>query len=328
MNAQPAVSIIVPCYNAEDVLPRAVASVRAQTFADWELIIVNDCSTDETAAVAARLAAEDPRIRLVDLLENSGSSAARNAGIDVAAGEYVAFLDSDDEMLPRFLADLLDLMADDTDIVGCGHLLVGPDGALTPRKSKLLGRMDTAQAVKAGMMGALTPFPWDKLFRRRIFDGLHYPVGAHRFEDLTMNIALYARSRAVKFTGTPLHRYYVSSGSLTWGRVPSQSDIEIVQKHLEAHLGPEYRTGSFASPYAALQLLMRLSVAQSAVLSNDRSAGTAVLRSCRQDLQVRMLLRTARSSPVLAAGGVLLKAAPSLYSALYRRYASNRYGVR
>lgn len=327
MHAQPAVSIVVPCYNAEDVLPRAVASVRAQTFADWELILVDDCSTDETAAVAGRLAADDPRIRLVELVENSGSSAARNAGIDVAAGEYIAFLDSDDEMLPRFLADLLDLMTEDTDIVGCGHLLVGPDGTLTPRRSNLQGRLDAADAVKAGMTGGLTPFPWDKLFRRSIFDGIRYPVGAHRFEDLTMNIALYARSRAVEFTGTPLHRYYVSSGSLTWGRVPSPSDTATVQKHLEAHLDQKYRSGSFASPYAALRLLMCLSVAQSAILSNDRPAGAAVLRSCRQDLRVPMVLRAARSSPVLAAGGVLLKAVPSLYSALYRRYASNRYGV-
>ena len=327
MTSAPAVSIVIPCYNVADVLPRAVASVRAQAFVDWELILVNDCSTDGTASTASRLAAADPRIRLVDLLENTGSSGARNAGIDVAVGEYLVFLDADDEMLPRFLAELLDLMAEDTDIVSCGHLLVGPDGAVTARKSRLQGRLGTDQAVQAGMTGALTPFPWDKLYRRRLFDGLRYPVGAHRFEDLTMNIALYARSRAVRVTDTPLHRYYVSAGSLTWGRVPSQHDTETVRKHLEAHLDPAYRSGPFASAYAALQLLMCLSVAQSAVISHDRPAGSAVLHSCRRDLSLQTLLRAARVTPVLAGGGSLLKAAPFLYSALYRRYASNRYGV-
>ena len=117
MTTKPAVSIIVPCYNVADVLPRAVASVHAQTFPDWELILVNDCSTDGTGSVAGGLAAADPRVRLVDLPENTGSSGARNAGIDAASGEYLVFLDADDEMLPRFLADLLELMAEDTDIV-------------------------------------------------------------------------------------------------------------------------------------------------------------------------------------------------------------------
>lgn len=327
MTSAPAVSIIVPCYNVVEVLPRAVASVLAQTFTDWELILVNDCSTDGTASVARGLAAADPRIRLVDLVENTGSSGARNAGIDVAAGEYLVFLDADDEMLPRFLSELLDLMSDDTDIVSCGHLLVDPDGSVTARKSRLQGWLGTDQAVQAGMTGALTPFPWDKLYRRRLFDGLRYPVGAHRFEDLTMNVALYARSRAVRVTNTPLHRYYVSSGSLTWGRVPSQRDIETVSKHLEAHLDPVYRTGSFAASYAALQLLMCLSVAQSAAISHDSAAGLAVLHSCRRDLSFQTLRRAARVAPVLAGGGGILKATPFLFSALYRRYASKRYGV-
>ncbi len=99
-----AVSIIMPAYNAAATLPHAVASVRAQNFADWELLIVDDASQDGTAAHAGELASLDPRIRLVHTARNGGAARARNLGIDAARGRHVAFLDSDDEWLPDKLA--------------------------------------------------------------------------------------------------------------------------------------------------------------------------------------------------------------------------------
>lgn len=95
------VSIILPTYNRGDTLARAVDSVVAQTYSDWELLIVDDGSTDETASVA--LSYNDPRIRYIRQ-ENAGVAAARNTGLDRACGQYITFLDSDDEWLPHFLA--------------------------------------------------------------------------------------------------------------------------------------------------------------------------------------------------------------------------------
>ncbi|MCC9146469.1 MULTISPECIES: glycosyltransferase family 2 protein [unclassified Arthrobacter] len=329
MTDQPAVSIIIPCYNAEEVLPRAVASVLAQSFKDWELILVDDCSTDGTARVAGTLQSTDPsgRIEVVHLAENSGSSAARNAGLDQATGTYVAFLDADDEMLPAFLARLVEAMAGDTDIVLCGHYMVAGDGGTTKRTSRQLGRLGTDDAVRAGMTGALTPFPWDKLYRRSLFDGLRYPVGAQRFEDMTMNVALYARSQAVLVLDEPLHRYYVSGGSLTWGRVPSAQDTEIALKHLESSLDPQYLTGRFASAYACMQTLTTMLVAQSAIAAGRSPEADETLRACRAKLGLSQLAGTAGVSPVLAAAGAVLKFAPAVFAGLYRRYAAKTYGM-
>lgn len=330
MTSGPAVSIIVPCYNVEAVLPRAVASVLGQTFTDWELILVNDCSTDATAAAARELAERDPqnRIMVVDLEVNSGSSGARNAGLDRARGEFVSFLDADDELMPEYLAELTAAMVPGIDVVICGHYMLSSSGSTTERASTRLGRLDGDDAVRAAMTGGLTPFPWDKLCRRSLFSGLRYPVGAKRFEDMTTNVALYARSRAVLALEKPLYRYHVSSTSLTWGRIPETSDMETALKHLEANLDAKYLTGAFAAPYDCMRTLMTLLVAQSAILALDRNPAAApVLRQCRSALALRPIARTLRVAPVLGVGAAALKIAPRLYSALYRRYASASYGM-
>src|SRR4051812_28859214 len=116
-----AVSVIIPCHNAEDFLPDALQSVREQTLRELECIIVDDSSTDGSAAVASQFANADPRFRLIALAEPQGTSAARNAGIVEATGRWVALLDADDLFLPERLerltrigdAEAADLIFDD-----------------------------------------------------------------------------------------------------------------------------------------------------------------------------------------------------------------------
>jgi glycosyltransferase involved in cell wall biosynthesis len=96
------VSVIIPCFNGARTIRRAVDSVRRQDYPEVEIIVVDDASTDETQEVIAALARPD--LRVVRLPQNSGAAAARNAGIDVARGEFIAFLDADDEWLPEKLS--------------------------------------------------------------------------------------------------------------------------------------------------------------------------------------------------------------------------------
>jgi len=97
----PEVSVVIPAYNRQDTIGRAIASVRAQTWQDLEIVIVDDGSSDATAAVAENFA--DVRIRVIRNERNRGASATRNTGIAAARGAYIAFLDSDDEWLPQKL---------------------------------------------------------------------------------------------------------------------------------------------------------------------------------------------------------------------------------
>lgn len=97
------VSIITPAYNAELFLEETVKSVQAQTFTNWEMLIVDDCSTDNTYALAKKLASKDNRIKVLKNTQNSGVAATRNYALDIATGEYIAFIDSDDLWLPEKL---------------------------------------------------------------------------------------------------------------------------------------------------------------------------------------------------------------------------------
>lgn len=97
---KPLVNIIVPCYNQGKYIPDAVASLQTQTYPNWECLIINDGSTDDTRSVAAALAASDDRVRLINQ-PNRGLSAARNRGLDCITGQYVQFLDADDKLLPH-----------------------------------------------------------------------------------------------------------------------------------------------------------------------------------------------------------------------------------
>lgn len=99
----PSITIVIPAYNRSRVLERAVRSVQAQTVSDWELLIVDDGSTDETPIVAERLADRDGRVRVLRHPVNRGAQAARNTGARAARSKWVAFLDSDDEWLPSSL---------------------------------------------------------------------------------------------------------------------------------------------------------------------------------------------------------------------------------
>jgi len=99
----PAVSVIMPGYNVEPYIGVAIESVLAQTFTDWELIVIDDGSTDRTSAIAEAFTREDPRLRLVRQ-ENRGISAARNHGLRVSTAPFIAILDSDDLWAPTFLA--------------------------------------------------------------------------------------------------------------------------------------------------------------------------------------------------------------------------------
>ncbi len=106
----PRVSVITPAYNAAFFLQETVKSVQDQTFNDWEMIIVDDCSTDETYVLSTRIAETDKRIRVLHNEKNIGVAATRNKALDVAVGEYVAFLDADDLWLPRKLEKQVNFM--------------------------------------------------------------------------------------------------------------------------------------------------------------------------------------------------------------------------
>ena len=125
----PSISVIVPVYQAEKFLHRCLDSVARQTFSDWELILVDDGSTDGSAALCDRFAAKDNRVRVFHRKKNQGVSEARNLGINEAKGDYIAFLDADDCYEFQALETLWNLREQSgADAAACGLTYLWPGG--------------------------------------------------------------------------------------------------------------------------------------------------------------------------------------------------------
>lgn len=126
---EPIVSVIMPAYNAEAFIEDAIASVQAQTMAQWELLVVDDGSTDKTREILRRLAETDGRIHPVAGKGRQGAAASRNQAMDLAKGQYLAFLDADDLWRPEKLERQLAL-AESTgaDLVCCSYAMIDPAG--------------------------------------------------------------------------------------------------------------------------------------------------------------------------------------------------------
>lgn len=320
----------MPSYNVASTVVRAIDSVVAQTYEDFELLIINDASTDGTPAVVSDYlaVAGDPRLRLVTLEANVGLSGARNAGLDAASGEFVTFLDADDEYLPDFLKTLYREMTGEVDIAMTGHFVVRPDGGRAARHSRFVGECSGEEAMRHAMSDALLPFTWDKLYRTSLFENVRYPVGSTRFEDMTVNIILYPRARRVKSLTTPLHNYYISTQSLTWGRIPTRADTDLALRDLDALLPVRLRTGKNERFYASMRLLITLITAQSAIMKlQNLPAAQGTVDDCRRALTYRQIALTSVTRPPFAAAALLLKLLPGPFAALYRRHSAASYGL-
>lgn len=140
---RPKVSVVTPVRNREGEVCRAIRSVLSQTYEELEMLVVDDHSTDGTPRVVDELAAGDSRVRLLHVLKGAGAQAARNTGIRAATGEFIAFLDSDDEWLPSLLTACLSRLGQTTACVAYteGRIIHGPAGWEEPRTG--VARLET-----------------------------------------------------------------------------------------------------------------------------------------------------------------------------------------
>ena len=174
---KPLLSIIVPVYDVENYLQKCIDSILAQTLTDFELILVEDGSPDNCPALCDA-AAKDARVRVLHQ-KNGGLSAARNAGLDAARGEWIGFVDSDDYIAPEMYETLYKaVQSTGADLALCDYVKVDENGALctqthvaVPQKS-LTGRELLQKAYWTTVQIA-----WNKLYRRSLFAQLRYPVG-------------------------------------------------------------------------------------------------------------------------------------------------------
>ena len=215
----PKISVIVPVYKVEAYLRPCVDSILAQSFPDFELILVDDGSPDSCGALCDAWAAKDPRIRVIHQ-QNGGLSAARNAGMDVAVGAWLTFIDSDDYVAPDYL-ELLYRNAEGSgaEIAVCRTQVFqdGQDPAAVPSASEPACRLLTGrEAVILLYRGdaAVLVNAWGKLYRRELIADLRFPVGKLHEDQAFVPIACW-RAKAVAAVGAGAYYYRDRPESIT-----------------------------------------------------------------------------------------------------------------
>lgn len=209
---EPYVSIIVPVYNTEAYLSRCLASVLNQSFSNYELLIIDDGSTDNSCVICREYSERDSRIRVFHK-DNEGVSSARNLGLNYARGEWIYFVDSDDEVLPNGLQTLVDCISSEVDIVMGGFVEEDETGRKSEGKEVLsLSKKQSVISLYAGYSSHFfyCGYLWMRLLRRSVIQryGITFDNSIAIKEDTLFLMQYICRSRGITcLTTTPVYKY-------------------------------------------------------------------------------------------------------------------------
>lgn len=234
------ISIIVPVYNVEKYLNKCVDSILNQTFKDFELILVDDGSPDNSGTICDQYAKEDPRVRVIHK-ENGGLSSARNAGIEVAQGRYLGFIDSDD-YIAEDMYELLhnNIIKEDADLSICGiyDVYKGKDPKVLSEFRKVCTKEETIKMVLEAKL--ISVHAVNKLYKKELFKDVKYPVGKIT-EDAAIIFQILEQCKKIAVDTTQKYFYFHRDESISSKKfsVRDLDTIETWQKN-EVWLSKKY----------------------------------------------------------------------------------------
>lgn len=201
------ISIVVPVYNVIEYLNKCVNSIKSQIEKEWELLLIDDGSTDGSGALCDELAKTDKRIRVIHK-ENGGVSSARNLGIDLAKGEYIMFVDSDDWLEPDLCSQLLSAMPS-ADIAIGGCTIVNVDSAMEqkPSKAMILDKEGLGKKFDALFGKGLINMPFSKLYKLEMVSGQRFDETVKLGEDFLFNLEYLPKCQRIALVDTAGYDY-------------------------------------------------------------------------------------------------------------------------
>lgn len=244
----PLVSVIMPAYNAAEFLEEAIASVKAQTVTDWELLVIDDCSKDETCRIVERIAADDGRVKLLRNERNLGAAGSRNKGLDIFRGRYVALLDSDDYWYPRMLEKML-AKAEQTgaDIIYCAYELVDEEGRKVCNDFRVPDSTTFRESIVRSVITCSTV-----LFTGELAKNHRFPENLYH-EDIAMWFQILREGGTARGVDEVLAAYRQRTGSKTANKLKSAWRRWIIyRKHLQL---PFFRSVFVTVQYAYYGML-------------------------------------------------------------------------
>ena len=223
MNNDPLISIIIPCFNAEKTLEKCLKSVVQQSYANLEIIIIDDGSTDETSLIYNKFQSNDERI-LVLKQQNSGVSKARNTGVKAATGDYICFVDSDDWAELNYCSELYSLL------VGENADISIVEASYEDENGKVLCNKPTSEEKIFDGNRALVllledqeiqSHPWGKLFKAELLKNVHFPENLKCFEDYSTLFKIFNKAVKVVKSNKKLYHYIQREDSLSHNLSPA-----------------------------------------------------------------------------------------------------------
>lgn len=211
----PIISIIVPVYNVEEYLQRCIDSILNQSFKNFELILVNDGSTDNSLKICKEYLLNDPRVKIINK-ENGGLSSARNAGINIAKGRYIGFVDSDDWINKEMYKILYELCEkNNSDIAECRYTVTTGNEMNLDNSSNLITILNNEEAIKSLYTNTSygSVVSWNKLYRCELFKDIKFPEGKLN-EDQFTTYKLYYKSNKIVSIDKVLYYYFQSTKSI------------------------------------------------------------------------------------------------------------------
>lgn len=272
--SQELVSVIVPVYKVENYLRKCVDSIIRQTYKNLEIILVDDGSPDGCPKICDDYAVIDSRIRVIHKT-NGGLSDARNAGIEVATGEWIAFIDSDDWVDDRFIATLLEAaITTDSDLAICAYSKVYENGTTIPavngEQEKILSSLEAirdlfTRRTYGGVMS------WNKLYKRNIFidNGIEFPYGKVHEDNFT-TYKTYFFANKIVYIDTPLV-FYLQRRDSIMGEQFSDKRLDAIEAAVDARKFIESRKISLSEEADYMVMTAYMNVLYYLGKSNNRS---------------------------------------------------------
>lgn len=188
-------SVIIPIYNVEKYLTKCIESVINQTYKNIEIILVNDGSTDNSKAIIDKYSSIDSRIKVINK-KNGGLSDARNVGIELAKGEYITFLDSDDWIELNMYEKLYKyIKQENADIVQCSYQKVYDEEVNNQKNKEEVNIMSGEKSLYN--LGEKTVVVWNKIYKRELFNDIRFPKGKYHEDEFTIYKVLYKANKIV-----------------------------------------------------------------------------------------------------------------------------------
>lgn len=224
------ITIVVPIFNVEKYLQRCLESIQLQTYTDFEVMMVDDGSTDGSSDIARAYSMRDKRFRYI-YQTNNGQGSARNNGIRMANGDYLCFVDSDDYVHSQYL-ELLHktVQENDAQIASCGVERVFENGRIVDYKITNQHGASVIKDIEKYLLTASFSV-WNKIFRKELFENLEFPERI-KFEDFALMPRVYERAKCIASITDKLYYYSYRSNSTTTG-TKINLDILKAQKILE-----------------------------------------------------------------------------------------------